>query len=137
MSTSDVPGAKAQNRDKLSRGCWAEYPSDESLTNVKDIDENDRVIFDVYDFSDPAVPTVYSHALALKEFERKAPKDQVDGSTQMLSENYCRDVGLNYVLAQQLAKMNDGGKTFGDIADELEKRVDLSTQRQVKIFSTS
>lgn len=69
MSTNDVPGAKSSNNDKLSRGCWAEH-DDGSLIYVKDIDENDRVIFEIYDLVlNP--PAYYPHALAKTDFEKK------------------------------------------------------------------
>lgn len=69
MATSDVPGAKASNNDKLHRGCWAEH-ADGSLIYIKDIDENDRVIFEIYDLAlNP--PAYYPHALAKTDFEKK------------------------------------------------------------------
>ena len=69
MATNDVPGAKKTNNDKLARGCWAEH-DDGSLIYVKDIDENDRVIFEIYDLSlNP--PAYYPHALAKTDFEKK------------------------------------------------------------------
>ncbi len=70
MSTNDVPGANKANFDKLSRGCWAEH-ADGSLIYVKDIDENDRVIFEILDLKASVAPVHYSHAMALKEFEKQ------------------------------------------------------------------
>lgn len=69
MATNDVPGANPKNNDKLSRGCWAEH-EDGSLIFVKDIDENDRVIFEIYDLSNDKHPVYYPQALTLKEFEK-------------------------------------------------------------------
>lgn len=68
MATNDVPGAKVHNNDKLARGCWAEH-EDGSMIYVKDIDENGRVIFDIYELADADHPTFYPHALSKKDFE--------------------------------------------------------------------
>lgn len=69
MATTDVPGYNPTNNDKLSRGSWAEH-DDGSLIFVKDIDENDRVIFDLYDLANLQHPIFYPNALALYEFEK-------------------------------------------------------------------
>ncbi len=69
MSTNDVPGANPVNRDKLARGCWAEH-EDGSMIYVKDIDENSRVIFEIYDFAKPNDPVYYPSALSLIDFEK-------------------------------------------------------------------
>jgi hypothetical protein len=74
MSTPDVPGANPANKDKLSRGCWAEH-EDGSLIYVKDIDENERVIFEVYDLSNKDNPVYYPYALGKKDFEDKFSYD--------------------------------------------------------------
>jgi len=67
MATNDVPGSNPQNNDTLKPGCWAEH-DDGSLIFVKDIDEHDRVIFDVYDLGG-AVPRIfYPTPLARKKF---------------------------------------------------------------------
>lgn len=68
MSTDTVPGADPANRDKLTGGCWAEH-EDGSMVFVKDITENDVVIFEIYDFKDRGDPVFWPHALALKDFE--------------------------------------------------------------------
>ncbi len=47
MSTEDVPGSKASNRDELAHGCWAEH-DDGSLILVQST-EAKRVIYDVFD----------------------------------------------------------------------------------------
>ena len=70
MSTIDCPGANPVNNDKLSRGCWAEH-KDSSLIFVKDIDENDRVIFEMYDLTDPKDPVYYPHAMSKTDFEKQ------------------------------------------------------------------
>jgi len=49
MSTTDVPGARAVNRDELSMGCWAEH-EDGSLIFVENT-EGGRVIYSVFDVS--------------------------------------------------------------------------------------
>lgn len=84
MATNDVPGSNPANKDKLSRGCWAEH-EDGSLLYVVDIDENDRVIFNMYDLGDTQTPVFYPHALALTDFEdtfsynpKKKKKDIAD-----------------------------------------------------------
>lgn len=69
MATDTVPGAKPENADKLARGCWAEH-ADGSMIYVVDKDENDRIIFMMYDLNlDP--PQFWTHAMALKEFEKQ------------------------------------------------------------------
>lgn len=54
MSTNDVPGAKAANRDFLAMGCWAEH-DDGSLILVEAV-EAGRVIYSIFDIAeDPPV----------------------------------------------------------------------------------
>lgn len=54
MSTNDVPGAVAANRDVLAMGCWAEH-DDGSLIFVESV-EGGRVVFSVFDVAkDPKV----------------------------------------------------------------------------------
>lgn len=67
MSTNDVPGANPANKDKLSRGSWAEH-EDGSMIYVLDIDENGRVIANMYDFKDPEKPVFYPLAMSTKDF---------------------------------------------------------------------
>lgn len=69
MSTTDCPGYGSASFDKLMRGCWAEH-EDGSLIYIKDIDENDRVIFELYELKDKVYPVYYQHALAKKDFEK-------------------------------------------------------------------
>lgn len=69
MSTLSVPGHNPQNKDKLSIGCWAEH-EDGSMIFVKGIDENDTVVFEMYDLSDLDHPVYYPHALSLVDFEK-------------------------------------------------------------------
>lgn len=74
MATNDTPGSNPENKDKLARGCWAEH-EDGSLIFVKDIDENDRVIFEMYDFKNPAHPVYYPAALTLSQFHKQFSYD--------------------------------------------------------------
>jgi hypothetical protein len=67
MTTTDTPGSNPANHDKLEVGNWAEH-EDGSLVFVLGFDENDSVIFNVYDLQDKAVPTYYTMALPLDEF---------------------------------------------------------------------
>ena len=69
MATSDVPGANPVNKDKLTRGCWAEH-EDGSLIYVKDIAENDVVVFEMYDFKRPGEPVYYPSAMPLVDFQK-------------------------------------------------------------------
>ena len=85
MATNDVPGANPVNADKLSRGCWAEH-DDGSLIFVKDIDENDRVIFEMYDVGTGGDPVYYPHAMTKLDFENQfssfgAKKDKTKKDT--------------------------------------------------------
>lgn len=68
MATNDVPGANPANKDKLARGAWAEH-EDGSMIYVVDIDENGRVIFNIYDMSKEDGPVFYPNALSTKDFE--------------------------------------------------------------------
>lgn len=80
MSTSDVPGYKPENRDKLAMGGWAEH-NDGSLIFVESV-EGGRVIYSVFDMAkEPVVE--YRDAMAEGAFkktyswtaEKKAGKD--------------------------------------------------------------
>lgn len=53
MATTDVPGAKKSNRDKLAIGCWAEH-SDGSLLLVEGM-ERGKVIYSIFDMSQEPV----------------------------------------------------------------------------------
>lgn len=68
MSTSDVPGAKASNRDELSMGCWAEH-DDGSLIFVEST-EGGRVVYMIFDIAaDP--PVEYRDAMNEQPFKKK------------------------------------------------------------------
>ena len=69
MATNSVPGADPKNNDKLNIGCWAEH-EDGSMIFVKGVNENDIVVFEIYDFADEKMPVFYQQALALKDFEK-------------------------------------------------------------------
>lgn len=67
MSTNDVPGAVASNRDELRQGCWAEH-EDGSLIYVYDT-EGDQVIYTLIDTSvDPVMD--YRDRMSIGDFER-------------------------------------------------------------------
>ncbi len=66
MSTNDVPGAKASNRDVLAAGCWSEH-EDGTLIFVKGTE--DRVVYEIYDMADDP-PTTYTDAMAEEEFKK-------------------------------------------------------------------
>ncbi len=54
MSTHDVPGAKAENKDELTMGCWAEH-EDGSLVFVEGVEGGD-VVYSMFDVqTDPPV----------------------------------------------------------------------------------
>ena len=69
MATPDVPGSNPANHDKLSIGNWAEH-EDGSLILIIGIDENDTVVFNLYDLDDADHPVFYPNAMTLKEFEK-------------------------------------------------------------------
>jgi len=66
MATTDVPGARAVNRDELSMGCWAEH-EDGSLIFVEST-EGGRVIYSVFDMSKKP-PLEYRDAMPEKGFK--------------------------------------------------------------------
>jgi len=67
MSTNDVPGAKAANNDALAMGCWAEH-ADGSLILVQST-EGKRVIYEVFDLSDPKHVVDYRDSMSEKAFK--------------------------------------------------------------------
>lgn len=67
MSTNDVPGAVAANRDELAMGCWAEA-ADGSMIVVHST-EGGNVVFSVFDLSKKADPVEYRSALAETAFK--------------------------------------------------------------------
>ncbi len=68
MSTNDVPGAKASNKDELAMGCWAEH-KDGSLIFVQST-EGDRAVFEMFDLSGKDVVD-YRDAMPIKDFKKK------------------------------------------------------------------
>lgn len=68
MSTYDVPGYRAENRDQLAAGCWAENP-DGSLIVVGSVD-NGFTRYLVFDTSE-SPPAVFANAMSSAEFMRK------------------------------------------------------------------
>jgi|GEM_PF-6288748 len=67
MSTNDVPGARAGNRDELAMGCWAEH-DDGSLILVEST-EGGRVVYSIFDMDmDPI--TEYRDSMAEGAFKR-------------------------------------------------------------------
>jgi hypothetical protein len=66
MATHDVPGANAQNNDVLKHGCWAEH-KDGSLLYVQTT-ENNRVVYELFDLSDPDEPVAYRDAMPIGDF---------------------------------------------------------------------
>lgn len=67
MSTNDVPGAKAQNRDVLAMGCWAEH-EDGSLIHVE-ANEAGTVVYSMFDLIDP--PVEYRDAMPEAGFKKQ------------------------------------------------------------------
>lgn len=65
MSTNDVPGHVAQNKDVLAAGCWAEH-QDGSLIYVKGT-ENGTVVYEIYDMVTP--PVYYQDAMLEAAFK--------------------------------------------------------------------
>lgn len=68
MSTNDVPGAKIENHDELSIGCWAEH-EDGSLIFVES-SEDYKVVYSVFDMSKEP-PVEYRTATPIEEFKDK------------------------------------------------------------------
>jgi hypothetical protein len=137
MSTDTVPGADPKNRDKLARGCWAEH-EDGSLIYVKDIDENDRVIYEIYDFKDPGSPVYYPHAMPLKEFEKtfsydpkKKAADTVKWTwhdkTPMPWDKVMRQIERPYPV---LANVGDNFTAAQRMAESLQLRVAEALSRK-------
>lgn len=68
MSTNDVPGAVASNRDELGIGCWAEH-EDGSLIFVEST-ENGRVIYSIFDMRKNGDIVEYRDAMKEKAFKK-------------------------------------------------------------------
>ena len=49
---------------------------------------------------------------------------RVEGSSIMIPSMILERVGLKWIRARDLAAMNDSGKTFSEIADEIERTMD-------------
>jgi hypothetical protein len=76
MSTNDVPGFNPDNRDELHGGCWA-YHEDGTLLYVLGT-ENNRVLYELFDLSDPRNPVEYRDAMPQGQFERDFSYDPAD-----------------------------------------------------------
>lgn len=70
MSTNDVPGFVAANRDILAMGCWAEH-TDGSLIFVDQV-EAGSVVYSMFDLS---VKVEYRDAMPQKGFEKQFSYD--------------------------------------------------------------
>jgi len=79
MSTSDVPGYKAQNRDELAMGSWAEH-EDGSLMLVQG-NEGGKVVYMMFDTS--ATPMIeWRDAMAEKAFKEQFSFDTSKPATK-------------------------------------------------------
>jgi hypothetical protein len=67
VSTNDVPGAKAANKDVLAMGAWAEH-DDGSLIFVEAV-EGGRVIYSMFDLA-PDPPVEYRDGMVEDTFKR-------------------------------------------------------------------
>lgn len=75
MSTNDVPGSKAANRDVLATGCWAEH-DDGSLIFVEGV-EGGTVVYSMFDMS-RTPPVEYRDAMPQDGFEDQFSWDPDD-----------------------------------------------------------
>jgi hypothetical protein len=69
MSHNDVPGHGTAKGEDLAMGCWAEH-SDGSLIFIEGV-EKGRVIFSVFDFSNPQGVVEYRDMMNETDFEKK------------------------------------------------------------------
>lgn len=69
MSTHDVPGTDPKHKDQLAMGCWAEH-DDGSMILVEGT-EKKRVIYSIFDLSDPDHPIKYFDAMKEKDFKKQ------------------------------------------------------------------
>lgn len=78
MSTNDVPGANAANRDVLAAGAWAEH-DDGSLLYVKG-NESGNVVYELYDVAQQP-PVSYQDAMREEAFKKSFSFPPVGTST--------------------------------------------------------
>jgi hypothetical protein len=79
MSTNDVPGANAANRDALAAGCWAEH-ADGSLLFVKG-NEASQVVYELYDLAQTP-PVYYQDAMREEAFKKAFSHPPVGSSAE-------------------------------------------------------
>lgn len=79
MSTNDVPGFNPNNNDDLHGGCWAEH-ADGTLLYVLGT-ENHRVLYELFDLSDPKDTVEFRDAMPQKQFEKDFSYDAGNSSS--------------------------------------------------------
>lgn len=88
MSTNDVPGARAANRDELAMGCWAEH-EDGSLLFVEST-EAGRVVYSLFDLA-RTPPIEYRDAMPENGFKKAFSWDERRSSTAINDDNFDDD----------------------------------------------
>ncbi len=122
MSTNDVPGAKAANRDELSMGCWAEH-EDGSLIFVES-SEGNRVVFSLFDMAKKPIME-YRTAMPEVNFKKEFTWDPKDKSSikwtwhDKTPFNWDRIIGAGFQEGMRYASAGDVLSAAQRIAERL------------------
>lgn len=85
MSTNDVPGARAANRDVLAMGCWAEH-EDGSLILVLST-EGGKVVYELFELSGQE-KYGYKHAMPETRFKKNFSWDATKQAKEVPNEKW-------------------------------------------------
>lgn len=136
MSTNDVPGAKATNRDVLAMGCWAEH-EDGSLIFVEGV-EAGTVVYSIFDVAqDP--PVEYRDGMPEKGFkdqftwepENKAKKGNEKWTWHDKTPFPWDRVMVDFPSGQRYPSAASGQTAASRVAESLELRAGAVRERNL------
>lgn len=134
MSTNDVPGANAANRDILAAGCWAEH-TDGSLIYVLG-NEGGRAIYQIYDVAQTP-PVFYQDAMIEKAFKDQFSFPPVGASADKWTWHDKTPFPWNKVMQSiqrptpQHADVSDTLSAAARVAESLKLRAENLTEEKI------
>jgi hypothetical protein len=125
MSTHDVPGANAINKDVLAAGCWAEH-DDGSLLYVKGT-EGKTVVYELYDL-DQQPPVYYQDAMRKKAFKSQFSWPPIGTST----EQWTWHDKTPFPWSRVMGKIDKPRPVHANVADQLSAATRVAKSLQLR-----
>ena len=124
MSTNDVPGYRAENRDELALGAWGEH-DDGSLVLVEST-EGGRVIYSIFDMSrEPVVE--FRDAMAEGAFKRQFSWSPRDGT---MKDKWTWRDKTNFPWDRIIKAGSRDGARIADVEEHLSEAERIRRRRQ-------